>query len=57
MRSTAATRLPTEDSGLGSPERSANELLGTDQPRLDRQNNRPMTEKNFVGDSGSRRTY
>ena len=53
----SADRLPTKDSWLGSPERSANELLGKDQPRIDSQNNPPMTEKNFAGDSDSRRTY
>ena len=49
-------RIVKKDLNLKTFRRRVDELLGTDQPRIDRQSNRPVAGLNcvFLSDSGQR---
>jgi len=57
MSHSSVRRIVKKDLNLNTFRRRVDELLGTDQPRIDRQSNRPVAGQNFVGDSGQRRAY
>jgi len=55
MSHSSVRRIVKKDLNLKTFRRRVDELLGTDQPGIDRQSNRPVAGQNFVSDSGERR--
>lgn len=57
MSHSSVRHIVKKDLNLKTSRRRVDELLGTDQPVIDRQSNRPVAGQNFIGDLGQRRAY